>query len=153
MGITGDSVHPSTQDPEAQVDPNTWVTEIQTYLKGNILPYDSASADRIAPLAKRYTLVEGDLHRHGANDVLMWCITREEGYEFLTEVHGDECRNHASSHMLVDKTFRHGFYWPTALQDTIELVKTCHVFQFHAKQIHTPMQTLQMIPPSWPFAV
>jgi hypothetical protein len=50
--ITGDSVHPGTQDPEAQVSPDTWITEIQTYLKDNILPDDSASTDWIARLAK-----------------------------------------------------------------------------------------------------
>jgi hypothetical protein len=55
--------------------------------------------------------------------------------------------------MLIGKAFRHRFYWPTALQDTVELVKTCKVCQFHAKQIHLSAQTLQMIPPSWPFAV
>jgi hypothetical protein len=33
------------------------------------------------------------------------------------------------------------------------LVKSCEACQFHAKQIHTLAQTLQMIPPSWPFAV
>jgi hypothetical protein len=59
VGVTGDSVHPDAQDPEAQVGPNTWITEIQTYLKDNILPDDSASADRIARLTKRYTLIEG----------------------------------------------------------------------------------------------
>jgi transposase InsO family protein len=55
--------------------------------------------------------------------------------------------------MLVGKAFRHEFYWPTALQDAIELVKTCKACLFHAKQIHMPTQTLQMILPSWPFAV
>jgi hypothetical protein len=49
--------------------------EVQTYLKDNILPDDSASADRIARLAKRYTLVEGDLYRRGANVIPMHCIT------------------------------------------------------------------------------
>jgi hypothetical protein len=43
------------------VGPDTWITEIQTNLKDNILPNDSASADRIARLAKRYTLVEGGI--------------------------------------------------------------------------------------------
>jgi hypothetical protein len=33
------------------------------------------------------------------------------------------------------------------------MVKSCKVCQFHAKQIHTLAQALQMIPPSWPFAV
>jgi hypothetical protein len=143
-------VHAGAQDPEAQAGLDTWIVEIQTYLIDNILLEDMTSADRVARLAKRYTLVEGDLYRRGANGILMWCITREEGYDLLTEVHGGECENHASSHMLVGKAFRHGFYWPTALQDASELVKTCKACQFHAKQIHMPAQTLQMIPPSWP---
>jgi hypothetical protein len=52
-------VHPSAQDPIAQVGPDTWITEIRTYLKDNILPDDMASADQITRLAQRYTLVEG----------------------------------------------------------------------------------------------
>jgi hypothetical protein len=153
VGITGDSVHPSAQDLEAQAGPDTWITEIRTFLKDNILPDDMTSADQIARLAKRYTLVEGDIYRRGANGVLMWCIIREEGCELLAEVHGGECGNHASSRTLVSKAFWYRFYWPTALQDAIELVKTCKVCRFHTKQIHMPAQTLQMIPPSWPFTV
>jgi hypothetical protein len=110
VGVMGDSVHPSTQDPEAQVGLDTWIREIQTYLKDSILPDDSASADQIAHLAKRYTLVEGDLYQHSANCVLMRCITREEGSGLLTKIHGGECGNHMSSRMLVGKAFRHGFY-------------------------------------------
>jgi hypothetical protein len=90
-------VHPNAQDPEAQVGPDTWITEIWTYLKDNIFPDDSVSADRIARLTKRYTLVEGDLYRRGTSGVLMQSITREEGCELLVEVYGGECGNHASS--------------------------------------------------------
>jgi hypothetical protein len=75
LRCTGDSVHPGAQDPETQAGPDSWITKIQTYLKDNILPDDMASADRIAHLTKRYTLVEGDLYRHDANGVLMQCIT------------------------------------------------------------------------------
>jgi hypothetical protein len=71
----------------------------------------------------------------------------------LTEIHGGECRSHLSSRTLVGKAFWHVFYWPTALQDAAEMVKSCKACQFHAKQTHTPAQALQMIPPSWPFAV
>jgi hypothetical protein len=92
-----------------------------------------ASTDQITRLAKRYTLVEGDLYRRGINGVLMRCITREEGYEPLTKVPGGDCGNHASSRTLVGKIFRHGFYWPTAPQDAVELVKTCMACQFHVK--------------------
>jgi hypothetical protein len=134
----GDSVHPGAQDLEAQVGIDTWITEIRIYLKDNILPDDHASAEWIIHMAKRYTLVQGDLYRRDTNDILMWCITREEGCELLVEVHGGECGNHVSSHTLVGKAFRHDFYWPTIIHDIVKLVKTCRVCQFHAKQIHTP---------------
>jgi hypothetical protein len=106
----GDSVHPDAQYPEAQAGLDTWIMEIWTYLKDNILPNDMTSADRIARLAKRYMLVEEDLYGRGTNDVLMRCITREEGCDLLAEVHGGECGNHASSRTLVGKAFQHGFY-------------------------------------------
>jgi hypothetical protein len=128
IGIMGGSVHPGTEDPEAQVSLDTWVTKIRTYLKDNILPNDMASTDRIARLAKRYMLVEGDLYRCGANGILMRCITQEEGFELLVEVHGGACRNHASSRTLVGKAFQHGFYWPIGLQDVVELVKTSKAY-------------------------
>jgi hypothetical protein len=145
-------VHPSTQDPEVEVGPDIWITEIRTYLK-DIFPNDHASADRIVRVAKRYTLVEGDLYRRGTNDILMRCITWEEGYELLIGGHGGESSNHASFCTLVCKAFRHGFYWPIAIQDAVELVKTCRACQFHAKQIHTLAQTMQMISPLWPFTI
>jgi hypothetical protein len=139
--------------PVSQSGPDAWISEIRDYLKENILLEDHVSAERIVQLAKRYTVVEGNLYRRGANNILMWCITQEEGRELLAKIHGGECRSHSSSRTLVRKAFRHGFYWPTALQDVAELVKSCKACQFHAKQIHTPAQALQMIPPSWPFAI
>jgi hypothetical protein len=33
------------------------------------------------------------------------------------------------------------------------MVKRCEACQFHAKQIHQPVQELQTIPLTWPFAV
>jgi hypothetical protein len=109
VGVRGDFMHPNVQVPKAQASPDAWITEIQTYLKDNILTDDSASTDRIVRLVKRYTLVEGHLYRRGANGILMQCITREEGCELLTEVHGGECGNHTTSRMLVGKAFQHGF--------------------------------------------
>jgi hypothetical protein len=44
-------------------------------MKEKILPEDHVSAERIVRLAKRYAVVGGDLYRHGANDIHMWCIT------------------------------------------------------------------------------
>jgi ribonuclease HI len=149
----GDSADPLAPQPATQSGPDAWISEIQDYLKENVLPEDHVSTERIVRLAKRYTMVEGGLYRRGANGILMRCITQEEGRELLTEIHGGECGSHSSSRTLVGKAFRHGFYWPTALQDATKLIKSCEAWQYHAKQIHTLAQALQMIPPSWPFVV
>jgi hypothetical protein len=112
---TGGPTSPLVPQPVSQSGPDAWIFEIRDYLKENILPEDHVSAERIVRLAKRYTVVEGDLYRRGTNGILMQCITQEEGRELLAEIHGGECGSHSASRTLVSKAFRHGFYWPTAL--------------------------------------
>nr|AAM74243.1 Putative retroelement [Oryza sativa Japonica Group] len=53
----------------------------------------------------------------------------------------------------ISKRYVLGFYWPTALNDAVDLVRQCKACQFHAKQTHQLAQALQTIPLSWPFAV
>jgi ribonuclease HI len=101
--------------PISQEGPDAWISKVRDYLKDNFLPEDQASAERIVRMAKRYTMVERDLYRRGANGILMRCITQEEGRDLLAEIHVGECGSHSSSRTLVGKAFRHGFYWPTAL--------------------------------------
>jgi hypothetical protein len=128
--------------PVSQEGPDAWISKVRDYLKDNFLPEDQASAERIVLLTNRYTVVKGDLYRRGANGILMRCVTREEGCDLLVEIHGGECGSHSSSRTLVGKAFRHGFYWPTALQNAAELVRSCKACQFHARQIHAPAQAL-----------
>jgi hypothetical protein len=75
IGITRDSMNPSAQDSYAQIGPDAWITEIQDYLKDNVLPDEHVSTEQIIHVAKRYTLVERDLYRCGTNGILIWCIT------------------------------------------------------------------------------
>ena len=83
----------------------------------------------------------------------MRCISREQGNKLLADIHDGDCGHHSSSRTLVGKAFRSGFYWPTALNDAAELVRSCKACQFHAKQIHQPAHGLQTIRLSWSFAV
>ena len=73
--------------------------------------------------------------------------------DLLEDMHQGDCGHHSSLRTLVGKAFCYGFYRPTALNDTTELVKSCEACQFHAKQVHQPAQGLQTIPLSWSFAV
>nr|AAV43845.1 putative polyprotein [Oryza sativa Japonica Group] len=129
-----------------------WIAEIQAYLADKTLPEDREGSERVQRISKRYVLVEGTLYRHAANGVLLECIPREQGVELLAAIHEGECGAHSASRTLVGKAFRQGFYWPTALNDAVDLVRQCRACQFHAKQTHQPAQALQTIPLSWPFA-
>jgi hypothetical protein len=53
----------------------------------------------------------------------------------------------------VGNAFRQGFYSPTAVADTTDVVRTCEGCQFYARKTHLPAHALQTIPITWPFAV
>jgi hypothetical protein len=89
------------------------------------------------------------MYKRSVSGIFQKCIEPEEGLELLKEIHQGECGHHASSRALVAKAFRHGFYWPTALQ----LVKHCNGCQCFSKHRNTPAVALKTIPLTWPFAV
>ena len=124
-----------------------WTQEFKEYLMQGALPEKEEDAERVVRQATAYCIQDGELYRKKRpNDVSLCCISRDQGKELLTDIHGGDCGHHSSSRTLVGKVFRSGFYWPTALNDAAELVKSCEACQFHAKQIHQPAQGLQTIP-------
>ena len=92
-----------------------WTEEFKAYLLQGTLPEKEEDAERMAHQATAY------------------CISREQGLELLADIHGGDCGHHSSSRTLVGKAFRNGFYWPIALNDAVELVRSCEACQFHAK--------------------
>nr|ABA94156.1 retrotransposon protein, putative, unclassified [Oryza sativa Japonica Group] len=141
-------------DPLGETDaPERPPRPVGAYIADKTLPEDREGSERVQRISKRYVLVEGTLYRRAANGVLLKCIPREQGVELLADIHEGECGAHSASRTLVGKAFRQGFYWPTALNDAVDLVRRCRACQFHAKQTHQPAQALQTIPLSWPFAV
>jgi hypothetical protein len=79
-------------------------------------------------------------------------ILSATGKQLLDEIHAGQCGIHAASRTLVGKVFRSGFYWPTAMGDTTELVQRCEACQFLSKQQHLQAHQLHTIPVTWPFA-
>jgi hypothetical protein len=117
------------------------------------LPSDQTEARRIASRAKAFVLIDGELYKHGAADILMRCILGDQGHELLQEIHAGTCGHHAGSRILVKKAFRQGFYWPRVVVDSKDIVRRCEGCQFYARQTHLPAQALQTIPLTWHFAV
>jgi hypothetical protein len=94
-----------------------------------------------------------ELYRCSPTSILQLCITREEGRNLLRDLHSGACGHHAAPQTLVKNTFWQGFYWPTAVSDTIKLVHSCKGCQHSARQTHLPAHALQTIPITWPFTI
>ena len=135
--------------------PFYWRTPFLDCLIHCELPEDRSEARRIARRAKTYVIYgeDNELYRRSPTGVLQRYITVEEGRKLLEDLHSGACGHHADPWTLVGNAFRQGFYWPTAVADAIELVRSCHGCQFYAKQTHLPPHALQMIPITWPFSM
>jgi hypothetical protein len=96
-------------------------------------------------IGKMYHLINGVLYRQGANGMMMWCISREEGIQLLRDIHSGVCGSHSSWHSIIGKAFRHGFYWPIAKDDAMEVITKCKGCQFFQKQIMKHANPLRSI--------
>jgi hypothetical protein len=131
----------------------SWVEPFSNYLITGDLPQDEAEARRLQHRVQAYTIINSELYKHSVSGIFQKCVEPEEGKELLKEIHQGECGHHASSRALVAKAFRHGFYWPMALQDADQLVKHCNGCQCFSKHWNTPAAALKTILLTWSFAV
>jgi transposase InsO family protein len=139
--------------PEVNLEDPDWRFPILEWLVEGKLPSDQTEARHITPRAKAFDLIDGELYKRGAADILMRCIPRDQGRELLQEIHAGTCGHHAEPRTLVEKAFRQVFYWSTAVADSKDIVKRCEGCQFYARQTHLSVQALQTIPITWPFTV
>jgi hypothetical protein len=130
-----------------------WMSQIRSYLENRPLADDDAEIERIARKSRMYHLIDGVLYRQGANGMMMRCISKDEGIQLLQDIHSGVCGAHSSWRSIVGKAFRHGFYWPTAKDDAMEIVAKCRDCQFFQKQTTKHANPLRPIDISWPFAI
>jgi hypothetical protein len=101
----------------------SWTQDFIDNIRENKLPSNMEEATRIIRRSKNYILIGDSLYRRAASSgVLLKCVSRKKEKEILDEIHSGCYGNHAASRTLVGKTFRTGFYWPTALKDVEELI-------------------------------
>jgi hypothetical protein len=102
-----------------------WMSPIKAYMDNQLISYDNAEIERIACKFRMYHLIDGVLYMQGANGMMMRCISKEEGSQLLRNIHSGICGVHSSWRSIVGKIFRHGFYWPTAKDDALEIITKC----------------------------
>ena len=126
-----------------------WRTTFIKYISDGSGFQDKTENERLIQRSKNYILVDGKLMRKNASsEVLLKCISQDDGTKLLEDIHAGSCGNHAASRTLVGKAFRAGFYWPNAVSDAEKLVRHCEGCQFFAKRTHVPAHEIQTIPSS-----
>ena len=110
-------------------------------------------ARQVLRRSKAYTIINSELYKRSATGVFQRCVEPAEGRRLLEDIHKGECGHHAASRSIASKAMGYGFYWPSALADAEQMVRTCTGCQRFSKQKHTPAAALQTIPITWPFAV
>jgi hypothetical protein len=100
--------------------------------------------------ARGYVLKDNSLFKLGVCTPLLKCITQEQGIELMKEIHGGICGSHIPARALAGKAFGQGFYWPMAIRDAEQIVKTCKAYQFAAKHQRRPGALSQHMNPTWP---
>jgi ribonuclease HI len=127
--VTIDAV-PQQPDREVMVLGEDWHDAFIDFIRDQRLPagFDARSAEaaRVMRRSKGFVLVDTKLYRRGARTgVLLKCVTKEDGYDILREIHEGVYGNHAASRMLVGKAYRTGFWWPATVSDAEDLVRRC----------------------------
>jgi hypothetical protein len=140
---------------EAEPVPCTedWRAKYLAWIDRGELPPDRSEARRIARMAKSFTIVDGEMYKRAAYGVLQQCIPIPHSRELMRDIHTGVCGHHAAPRTLVGNAFRQAFYWPTAVADANEVVRTCEGCQFYARRTNLPAHVLQTILVTWPFAV
>ena len=125
------------EDPATEPDPLVdWRTLYLNYLLHDTLPMDKMEARWLARRAKSFILVEGELYKRSHTRILQRCIPIEQGKHLLNDIHGGICGHHAAPRTLVGNAFRQGFYWPTAVDDAEQIMRTYEGCQYYARQTH-----------------
>ncbi|XP_015953826.1 uncharacterized protein LOC127747537 [Arachis duranensis] len=103
----------------------SWTHPILQYLLDGTLPPDPKEGKRIKREAANYTIVAGQLYKRGFSQPLLKCVEHGDTEYILREIHEGCCGHHVGGKTLAQKIIRAGYFWPTIIRDSIQLVKSC----------------------------
>ncbi|GKV11500.1 hypothetical protein SLEP1_g22757 [Rubroshorea leprosula] len=126
-------------------DPSTpsWTTPLINCLQSGELPEDQAAAKLVKRRAAHFTLLDNQLYKRAASMPLLRCLTPYEAEYAVREVHEGVCGTHIGGRTLARKLLRHGYYWPTMVEDAQSYVKKCPTCKFNADDIHMPERKIK----------
>ncbi|KAL0400183.1 UNVERIFIED_CONTAM: hypothetical protein Sradi_2361600 [Sesamum radiatum] len=119
-----------------------WRTPIIKWIDKGLLPENRWEAARLKTRAARFIMHERILYKKSYTHPLLRCLSIEEGFHILQEIHSGCCGAYVGTRILANKALRAGYFWPTMRQDAIRLVSKCERCQKHSSLIHQSAEPL-----------
>jgi hypothetical protein len=79
--------------------------------------------------AFKYVLIDDELYRRTAEDLLLKCLDLDQARVAMGEVHKGICGTHQSAPKMKWLLKRAGFYWPSMNSDCFRYYKRCEECQ------------------------
>ena len=112
-------------DSIISVEAQDWRVPLISYLRD---PGPGAKRN-IRRLAFKYVLIDDELYRRTAKDLLLKCLDSDQARVAMGEVHEGICGTHKSAPKMKWLLRRADFYWPTMLSDCFKYYKGCEECQ------------------------
>jgi len=74
---------------------------------------------------RRYTLIDGNIFRHGYTHPILRCVSEDQCARIMAELHGGICGSHIGRRALPLKVIRAEYYWPTMKEDCVKYAQRC----------------------------
>ena len=95
------------------------MTPYRRYLADGILPLEPEEGKKIKRNSAKYTLLDGELFKHGFTHPILVCVSGEQCTRIMAELHEGICSSYVGGRSLASKAVRAGYYWPTMREDFI----------------------------------
>jgi len=80
------------------------------YLTDGILSLEPTEARKIKKNSTKYTLIDGELFRHGFTHPILVFVSGDQCARIMAEFHEGICGSHISGRSLASKAIRAGYY-------------------------------------------
>jgi len=101
------------------------MTPYRWYLADVILLVQLEEGKKIKRNSAKYTLVDGELFRHGFTHPILVCVSEDQCTRIMTELHEGIFGSHVGGRSLASKVVRAGYYWPTIREDCTRYAQRC----------------------------
>jgi len=123
----------------------TWMTPYQRYLADGLLPVEPLEAKAVKRNAGKYTLVDGNLFRHGYTHAILTCVSGDQCTCIMAKLHEGICGNHVEGRTFSLKAILVGYYWSTMKEDCMKHAQQCEQCQKHDDWHHASLEKLRSI--------